>query len=318
MKLKALEKVFSQGSNLAIYTHNNPDPDCIASGLILKRIAAFYKVKSNIIYSEELIRSENKKMVELLNIDLIHLDEVDLSRFDLHALVDTQKGINNNKFPRSLTPDITFDHHPFSGKKYNFYDINIGSGATCSILLGYFLKLNLKLDKTVATAYCYALITESRDLGRDTTEMDIKYYKKLIPYADLRILADIRNSQKPISYFKILKKALSNFKMNRSIVSCDIGKINSLDYIPEIADELIKIDTSKYSIVIGLFKGKFHLSARTISTNINIGAIINTVLVDIGDGGGHKMIGAGSFKGNKKTVEMVISNISKLIEKVDN
>ena len=316
MKLKALEKIFSQGNNLAIYTHDNPDPDCITSGLILKKIAAFYKIKSSIIYSGELTRSENKKMVELLNIDLIHLDEIDYSHFDLHALVDTQKGIDNNKFPSSLVPNITFDHHGDSCKKYNFYDIDIHSGATCSILLGYFLKLNLKIDAILATAYCYALISESKDLWRDITEVDIEYYKKLIPYADLKILAEIRNSQKPMNYFKFLKKALNNLKINQGIVSCNIGKVDSLDYIPEIADELIKIDTLKHSIVVGSFKGKFHLSARTTVTDINMGSIVNMSLVDIGNGGGHNMIAAGCFKGNKKTVNIAINNIRKLIEEV--
>ena len=63
-----------------IIMHNNPDPDSIASALALKRILEKWGVRSDITYGGKIGMDENKAMVNLLSIKLIHIDEIDLNK----------------------------------------------------------------------------------------------------------------------------------------------------------------------------------------------------------------------------------------------
>ena len=55
------------------------DPDAIASGLALKRIAEKFAVKSSIYYGGNIGRHQNRALVNLLETDLIRLKSVDES-----------------------------------------------------------------------------------------------------------------------------------------------------------------------------------------------------------------------------------------------
>jgi len=48
----------------------------------------------------------------LSGLKLHSVGEIDFSRFDLIALVDTQPGTGNNSLPPEVTPHIVIDHHP--------------------------------------------------------------------------------------------------------------------------------------------------------------------------------------------------------------
>ncbi len=311
MKFKSFIKNLQEKKNIAIFTHDNPDPDCIASSLIFQYIAKQLQVKSKIFYSGYLTRSENKTMVEELNIKLQHIEKFDKKNFDGFAIVDTQKNIGNNSLPKSITPDFTFDHHKTILHHRHFVDINASAGATSTILLQYFLKLGLSPNQQLATAYCYALISETRDLNRDATSQDIDYFKKLYPLANIKILSKIRHAQKPTSYFQALKKGLNNYQVERNIITCFLGTVSSVDYVSEIADILIGMEKIEYSLVIGKCENKYYASSRTSKENVNLSAILLQAIKKYGTAGGHNMIAAGQFHGDP---EVIIKSFIKKIK----
>ena len=302
MKFKSFIKNLQKKKNVAIFTHDNPDPDCIASALIFEHIAKKLGVRSKIFYSGYLTRSENKAMVEELNIKISHIDNFEKNKFDGFAIVDTQKNTGNNSLPCFINPDFTFDHHKVKQLQSNFYDINVSAGATSTIILQYFLKLGLFPNQKLATAYCYALISETKDLNRGATSKDVYYFKKFHPFANIKILSKIRHAKKSISYFYALKKALNRYKINDNIITCFIGDVSSADYVSEIADIFIGMKEVEYSLVIGKWENKYFASSRTSKESVNLGSILHQIIKKYGTAGGHNMIAAGQFQGDPNVI----------------
>jgi len=112
-KLKTLKAVIqSTNGKLGIFTHDNPDPDSIASALALKEIARNFGVEADILYYGEISHQQNKAMVNLLNIHMKKADEVDLSSYSKFALVDCAGVGINNSIPKNIRISIVIDHHP--------------------------------------------------------------------------------------------------------------------------------------------------------------------------------------------------------------
>src|SRR6476620_2049496 len=87
--------------SLLILTHDNPDPDSIASALGLQLLLneELPKLKVDIAYGGYIGRAENRAMIRLLKIDLLHASRIDWSDYDATGLVDTQPGSKNHSLP---------------------------------------------------------------------------------------------------------------------------------------------------------------------------------------------------------------------------
>ena len=150
-----LARIVRAGRRLEIFLHDNPDPDAIASGFLLARLAEHLGVKARMFYGGKLGRAENRAMAGLLRIPLKNL-ETSRARFrrgDRFAMVDTQPGAGNNSLPKNLRVDIVIDHHPSKHPlQAPFVDIRPGEGACTTIVLRYFDALGAELDSALATA----------------------------------------------------------------------------------------------------------------------------------------------------------------------
>ena len=66
-------------------------------------------------------------------------------------------------------------------------------GATATIVYGYLREQKLSLDATLATAFLYALKSETRDLGRESGPDEKQAYIELSKLADFERLYAITN-----------------------------------------------------------------------------------------------------------------------------
>ena len=300
MQLKALQKVFQGKRSLLIFTHDHPDPDCIASGLLLSEVAAYYGLRSKIVYGGNISRAENQVMIELLKVKMFPYEEGEESAYDLTAIVDTQKDMGNNGFPVGLFPDLTFDHHASEVPCLKFYDIDSKWGATASILVRYYKRLYEKPSEKVATAYCYALICETKDLGPDATSLEVRLYKEMILHCNQRHLSKIRHSKKPASFIGILQKALRDFCVQRRVFYCYLGEVDRAECLAEVADLFISIEDIDFVLIVATYRGQGMASARTALEGLHLGRIMQRTFHGRGKAGGHEMVGAGQFVGSEK------------------
>lgn len=289
---------FPRGGKLLIVAHNHPDPDTIASAAALQEIALVLgKAKTTIAYGGVIGRAENARMVKLLKLKLVPIDKIKFSDYDRIAMVDTQPRTGNNALPHKLIPHLVIDHHPESSitGQVPFVLINTESGATASILSEYLFRLDLPINKNLATALVYAIKSETRDLGRETYQVDIDNYHRLFPLANKKLLSKIVHAHVPRSYFQYLMQAIQNAKVVESSIVSHLKEVEVPDLIPEIADIFMRMEGITWALCMGQYQESIFLSIRTTNPRKDAGKIMKKLVRNLGTGGGHMLIAGGKI-----------------------
>jgi nanoRNase/pAp phosphatase (c-di-AMP/oligoRNAs hydrolase) len=281
-----------------IITHENPDPDSIAAALGLGYI--FRKtmgVSSVIAYSGIIGRAENRAMVRILGIDLIHLDTIVPRNFSIIAVVDCQPHTGNLSLPKGVFPAIIIDHHPSTkaSSKAAYLDISRNVGSTSTIVTHYLRVLGLEVDRKVATALFYGIKSDTRDLGRESTEEDMKASTYLFPHILQRKLSRIEHPDLPRQYFVELNAVLKSAMIYGDAVIARVETIAWPEMIGEYADELIQMDGIRWCMCYGRHNGSLLFSIRTKRTNYMAGVLAHKICHGIGKGGGHETFAAGKI-----------------------
>jgi nanoRNase/pAp phosphatase (c-di-AMP/oligoRNAs hydrolase) len=294
---KPLVEVILAAKRLVVFLHDNPDPDCIASGWILKNISEHLGVHAVIVYAGRLGRAENRTMVKLLKIPLRHLGDQPVRHLktDRYALLDTQPGTGNNSFPHQrLACHLVIDHHPRRRNwQADFEDIRPGSGCCTTNLLEYFDASGLRMAADLATACAYAILSETQDLERETTRADRTAYSKLVPLVRLRLLGKIRHPARKREYYRTVARAMRQVQVSKNTCVSHVGKLVSPEAVAEVADFFVAMEKISWCLVTGWHKGYMYLSIRTTAANGRAERIMRRILARNGKGGGHGMIAGG-------------------------
>jgi nanoRNase/pAp phosphatase (c-di-AMP/oligoRNAs hydrolase) len=285
-----------------VLTHDNPDPDALASAMILSHVLRFaFKQKVTIAYGGIVGRAENREMVRSLHIRMSHVRNLSWKQYRHFALVDTQPRSGNNQLPPRTVPDLVIDHHPVRAHTLSgpFYDVRPPYGATATILAEYLLTSGIRSTHAVATALIYAIRSETQDFAREYTGPDKAIYDHFFPQANHRILARIQNPRLPLTYFGNLHEALENLIGVDSLILSHLGDVEQPDIVPEIADLLLRFEGKTWSMCTGFFADRLYLSIRTTNTRADAGSVMQRLLARRGKGGGHGMMAGGWVDASK-------------------
>ena len=316
LKFPVLAGLLKDKSSLLIVMQDNPDPDSIAAAVALRRLAnAVAGLKCSITHGGTVGRSENRALVQYLNLNMLQCGQVKFEQYDLIAIVDTQPGTGNNCLPQDTMPQIVFDHHPFRSttRLCEFYDVRREYGATSTILLEYFQQAELVPDVPIATALLYAIRSDTQDLGREATQADIRAIELLFPIANKRMLSEIQRGSVPKEYFRMLSEALQNARVYGQSIVTHIGQINNPDMIGEVADLFLREDETNWTMCTGFFEGKLLISIRTSQEENRADKAVKFIVVRKGTGGGHLTYAGGQVP-LKKDSESERRKLKKFIE----
>jgi nanoRNase/pAp phosphatase (c-di-AMP/oligoRNAs hydrolase) len=296
-KLARLNRVAQGRRRALVLTHDNPDPDSVASALaltfLLEKKAG---VEGRIGYGGIVGRAENTAMIRVLRLPVTPISRIDFEEYDLFALVDTQPTVGNHSLPPRFAPDIVIDHHPPrpEGPPVPYADLGRETGATCSILVEYLRAAGVPLTPEVATALFYGIKADTRDLGRQTYQIDIDSYLWLFPQMDKVALSQIEHPLLPPEYFRLYNHAIERARVHENAVEVHLGEVYSPDMVAEVAERMLSLEGMKWSLAYGRFKDQLFLSIRTNDRRMNAGRLIREICEDLGgSSGGHgSMAGA--------------------------
>ncbi|MBI4863036.1 MAG: bifunctional oligoribonuclease/PAP phosphatase NrnA [Candidatus Riflebacteria bacterium] len=295
-RLSKLREIIRGKKNLLVVVQDFPDPDAIGAAAALKELVRFYEgMPGSMACGGFVGRAENRALVKYLDLNLLSLGRIDVSRFDLVAMVDTQPGTGNNSLPPDITPDVVIDHHPIHSvtRKSPFHDVRSRYGATASILFEYLTQAGVEISVPLATALVYGIRSDTHDLGRDTTQADIAALLALYPLVNKRMLSRIEMERLPRDYFEILDTGLRNAKTQGCCVISGLGSINNPDMIGEVADLLLRNEESSWALCHGFYGGRMLISIRTSDVEADAGRLVHRIVRPFGTGGGHRaMAGA--------------------------
>lgn len=297
-KLSQLRPMLEQARSMAIVMQDYPDPDAIAAAAALRELGnVLGGVSCTLVHGGPIGRSENRALVRYLGLNPRLFQEIDVSRFDLVAMVDTQPGTGNNSLPLCVIPHVVIDHHPIrrATRSAAFTDVRSRYGATSTILAEYLRAAGTTPDIRLATALAYGIASDTQNLGREARQADIDAYVSLYRAANKRMLSRIEHATVPRAYFRMLHRAIGNARVAGKAVLSGVGQVDNPDMIAEVADLLLRNEDSEWALCYGVHAGKLLLSLRTSDLDAEAGEVMRRLVDRIGTGGGHNAIAGGQI-----------------------
>jgi nanoRNase/pAp phosphatase (c-di-AMP/oligoRNAs hydrolase) len=282
-----------------VYMHDNPDPDALAAALGLGRLFEHeLGVAVTLGHGGIVGRAQNRAMVDTLGMPLVPVERIDPERYDLIALVDSQPETGNNSLPPGHRIDVVIDHHPVrpASARAPWCDIRPDFGATSTIVFEYLRARGVPLDAKLSTAFFFALRTETRDLGRESTGAERTAYLELVPLVDHGLLYRMSHPKVPREHFIALDRALRSALVFGEVVAVNLGTLGYPDLVAEIADLLLAYDGARMVLCVGEFQGSVYQSLRMEADNARAGGVMRHIVAHDGAAGGHgTMAGARLF-----------------------
>ncbi|MCE5277638.1 MAG: DHH family phosphoesterase [Planctomycetaceae bacterium] len=297
-KLADLRSLLAGKSSLLIVLQDNPDPDALAAAMALRKLAHHLGgVQCTLASGGSVGRAENRALVRYLDANVRPIEQIETSRFDVIATVDTQPGLGNNSLPAGIVPQIVIDHHPIHDetRRAQFFDIRSRYGASSTILWEYIQAANLTPEPPLATALLYGIQSDTQDFGREATAADKLAYGDLYPLANKRILGTIQRGEEPTEYYRVLVTALAAANLAGNCIYSNLGSVDNVDMIAEVADLLLRHERADWSLCWGHHDNRMLLSLRTIAPDGRADVVIRHIVHRKGTGGGHHSMAGGQI-----------------------
>jgi nanoRNase/pAp phosphatase (c-di-AMP/oligoRNAs hydrolase) len=274
---------------LAVVTHDNPDPDAIASAVALERIAATAGCDAEVCYYGAITHQENRALVNLLEFDLVNLGpDADLSNYGGFALVDHSRPGVNDGLPENLAVDIVIDHHPPRAPvEARFVDLRSEVGATSTLLVDYLGDLNMVPDVDVATGLLFGVRVDTDEFTREVSSRDFEATAFLQPHADLGTLERVESPKMSADTVETVARAIRNRQRHGSVLTSGVEALPDRDALAQAADRLLGLEDVTTTFVYGFSDGTIYVSARTRGTDVDLGETLRSAFGRIGSAGGH-------------------------------
>lgn len=297
LKLERLVEYAKGHRRALVLTHDNPDPDSVAAAVALAYLLEHLAgVEAVVAYGGIVGRAENRAMIRVLKLQVVPISRVVFEEHDLICMVDTQPEQGNHSLPARHFPDVVIDHHPErpETRLARIADVGGEIGATSTVTAQYFRASGLEMPPAIATALYYGIKADTRDLGRQTTPVDVDAYLWLFPMVDKEALTQIEHPRLPIEYFRLYHTAIERALLYDHAVVCDLGEIYAPDMVAEVAERFLFLEDVKWSLAFGEYEGHLYFSLRTSDRRMNAGRLIREVIEERGgSAGGHgSMAGA--------------------------
>jgi len=285
-KVQQYLRYLDDADRVLILTHNDPDPDAMASGLALRTVLKRTRQTAVIGCLEPVTRPENLRMVKLLDLKIETLKPEHLKEFDKIALVDVQP----HYFPGLLPHvDLVIDHHPEqSGYNAIFKDIRSDYGSTSTILTEHLRAVDMDISERTATAMLYAIKSDTLFFNRHANRADLDAFSYLYPLADATMIRKMEGAEITAERLDYLIKAWQQGRMMEHVFCAFLGEPPRDDFIPYVADFYLQLENVQWTVISGVVNDTFVVSVRNLGYSRNAGDFVKRWFNDIGSAGGHR------------------------------
>lgn len=291
-KSDRLLKALSDYERVLIVTHDNPDPDAVATGwsvwtLVNKRLGKAVRLVGGGFIS----RAENRHMVQLLEPPIELLGDLTCDAQTAVVLVDCQPGNQSYLLGEDSANIVAvIDHHASRSrrKRTAFWDVRPRVAASASIAASYLLEQKIEPCRRLATALVFAIRTETRGTETHYSRLDRQVLPWLIRLSDPSQLAEIESAPLSLEYYGDLLLALQNTFLYQDAAFCLLPRASGPEIVGEVADLLIRCQTISRVLCGAAVGGDLLLSFRAEHENDDASVLARKTLAGLGRGGGHR------------------------------
>jgi len=295
-RLAAMKRALGDAERVIILTHDNPDPDAIASaaglGFLLEKATG---LPVTLAFGGIVGRAENRALLEELGVPFERVESVEFASSAAVALVDTQPRAGNNSLPEGQIATLVIDHHPVRPESAAaaYSDVRPEYGACASMIVEFLRASKLEPDRQLATALFYGIQSETMDLGREASKPDVDASLFLYPRSDPGAISRIRHARVPRAVYRSIHTGLETAWSRGGVVCVPAGRLDYPDIVAQLADMFMRVDDVDWVIAAGTYRDSLYLSLRTFRLDAHAGDLVRSVVGDRGSAGGHgEMAGA--------------------------
>jgi nanoRNase/pAp phosphatase (c-di-AMP/oligoRNAs hydrolase) len=327
-RVQQYQRYMDDADRVLILTHNDPDPDAMASALALRTLLRRTRQTAVIACLQPVTRPENLRMVKLLDLKIETLQPDHLKDFEKIALVDVQP----HYFPGLLPHvDLVIDHHPEqSGYNAIFKDIRPEYGSTSTILTEHLRAVDMDISERTATAMLYAIKSDTLFFNRHANRADLDAFSYLYPLADASAIRKMEGAEITAERLDYLIKAWQQGRMMEHVFCAFLGEPPRDDFIPYVADFYLQLENVQWTVICGVVNDQFVVSVRNLGYSRNAGDFVRRWFNDIGSAGGHRTMAKavvpveafqkkfGTYEGsriNQRMLELVLEFLHETKEK---
>lgn len=290
-----------ENSKVAIFCHDNPDPDALSSALAMHELVSFLGHQPTIYHGGLIEHQQNRAMVRLLEIPLrrIILDwelEDVLNEAECIITVDFHQPGANNILPSDCVPNIIIDHH--SSDKAVSADVAFlrpEYSATSSLIANLLMSMSLEMTPRLATALSFGLRTDTLSFTRAFNQVDLRALMWLNTWVDDELLQSIQAPLRTPETLESFRQALVTMIQKDGLVLAPIQNLVHRDDLAQVADFLFATSTTDVVFVYGIQRQRVLLSARNRRENLHIGLALSKEFPD-GQAGGHRGMAGGQIQ----------------------
>lgn len=261
--------LFEDGDTVAIFMHDTPDPDSMASAMGIQwYLKKKLFLESQIFYRGDISHPQNKTMANALGIIMRPFEEYVSDNYSKTIIVDaTNKNVNIDEVSAII------DHHRNDGKAQHCHIEHVGAAST---LVWEYIKssdvtFDNDLDYNVATALYLGIIIDTSELRSDTaTNRDATASWELMKILDKKKLDTILSFELPAYFFELrdvcAASGNSTIKDTCWVASVGIIPPTKRDVLPMLADDMIRREGISVAVVISIIGDFLQASVRSRSS----------------------------------------------------
>src|SRR2546422_745609 len=244
---------FEGADRILILMQDDPDPDAIASAMALKTLLGRSRVSAPICTFGTITRPENVAMCKILDIEVQEISAHAVDQFDRVAMVDVQPSFLEERFEEV---DLVIDHHPMERPiRAHIKDVRPSYGATSTILVEYLRAAEVKISQRLATALLYGIKADTLGLERGGSKADLEAFTYLYLLANHNALRRIERPELSEAALDALAAGLVKRRIVKSVFFSHLGRVATVDLIPQFADFGLQAEGVEWSVVSGEVSG---------------------------------------------------------------
>jgi len=288
---RRLLEAVAGGTRVAVVTHDNPDPDAMAScmGLHLL-ISTKTEMPVDVVCRLPPRAGENRVVFDVSGFGAAAVTEPDWTRYDRIVLVDTQPASGNNCLPVDAPVHAAVDHHGVHGRLtgIKFRDIRKSVGATASIVTGYLIEQSVEILPALGAALLFAIEVDTYGIAGVQHSTDDQALSHLHLVADKPLLNRMRYARLPQHYFEAFLLGLQGAFIYEDCIIAYLGELESPEMTAIVAEFLLRFEGIRFVLSMGAFQEGMSLSLRSTDPGIDAGKMMAGLVRGYGTGGGHQ------------------------------
>ena len=284
-----------------VVTHDNPDPDAVATGwALVLLVQQKLQKKAHLVGSGDITRAENRHMAKLLEPPLELVRGLELPANAAVVLVDCQSRSQQHVFPRDDVPlAAVIDHHEPHGRRPRlpYRDIRPKVAASATIAASYLRDEKLEPGTRLATALLFAIRTETRGSETHYSRLDRSVLTWLTERANPSQLAEIESAPLAREYYGDLILALQSTFTYDDVAFCLLPRASGPEIVGEVADLLIRSEDLWRVFCGAVVREDLLVSVRTERKEDDAAELVRRTLAGLGEAGGHRRRAGGRVPG---------------------